>query len=118
MKHLARALRKSQTVAERRLWQRLRNRQLEDCKFRRQQVIGPFIVDLHCLEPKLIIEVDGGQHADQAENDAQRTQYLEGLGYRVIRLWNSDVLGNTEGVLESIRRVLIATAESRRPEHE
>ncbi|MDX8127138.1 endonuclease domain-containing protein [Methylomonas sp. OY6] len=85
MKDLARSLRKNQTDAERVIWQQLRNRQLLGCKFRRQQVIGPFIVDFVCLEPKLVIEVDGGQHAEQQEYDQNRSHYLQRLGYRVLR---------------------------------
>ncbi|WP_415878299.1 endonuclease domain-containing protein [Methylomonas sp. BW4-1] len=107
MKQLARALRINQTDAEKLLWYRLRNRQLADCKFRRQQVIGPYIADFLCLEPKLIIELDGGQHADQQKQDEQRSQFLESLGYRVLRFWNHDVIRDIESVLEAIRLVVI-----------
>ena len=62
-------------------------------KFRRQQVLGPYVVDFLCLEPKVVIEVDGGQHAEQISNDLQRTEYLKVLGYRVLRFWNHEVLG-------------------------
>lgn len=103
MKELARALRKNQTDAERRLWSKLRNRRLGDCKFRRQQVVGPFIVDFLCMEPKLIIELDGGQHAEQQQRDEQRTRYLQALGYRVLRFWNHEVLGDFDAVLETIQ---------------
>jgi very-short-patch-repair endonuclease len=77
MKELARSLRKNQTDAERAIWNRLRNRQMLGCKFRRQQVIGPYIADFLCLEPKIIIEIDGGQHSAQQEYDEQRNQYLQ-----------------------------------------
>ena len=107
MKQLARALRKNQTDAEKLLWYRLRNRQLADCKFRRQQVIGPYIADFLCLEPKLIIELDGGQHATQQDQDEQRTRFLESLGYRVLRFWNHDVIRDIESVLDAIRLVVI-----------
>lgn len=102
MKELARSLRKNQTNSEQVIWQQLRNRQLLGCKFRRQQVIGPFIVDFVCLEPKLVIEVDGGQHAEQQEYDQNRSQYLQQLGYRVLRFWNHEVLQDTPAVMEAI----------------
>lgn len=102
MKQLARALRKNQTDAEKLLWYRLRNRQLVGCKFRRQQIIGPYIADFLCLEPKLIIELDGGQHATRQDQDEQRTRFLESLGYWVLRFWNHDVLRDINSVLEVI----------------
>jgi very-short-patch-repair endonuclease len=107
MRHLARLLRRRQTDAERVLWKRLKGRQLEGYKFRRQDAIGAYIVDFLCMEPKLIIEVDGGQHAEHVQHDAQRTEYLRGLGYRVVRFWNHEVLGNPDAVLESIRFTLM-----------
>ncbi len=107
VKHLARTLRRQQTRAEQLLWSRLRNRQLEGCKFRRQQAIGPYIVDFLSVQPKLIIEVDGGQHAESALQDAQRTEYLQWLGYQVVRYWNDQVLQDVEAVMESIRAALI-----------
>jgi very-short-patch-repair endonuclease len=102
---LARELRRRQTEAERTLWSRLRNRQLEGVKFRRQQPVGPFIVDFACLERKIVVEIDDGQHADEdmLESDQARTRWLEGAGYRTLRFWNSDVLRNVEGVLLEIR---------------
>ena len=107
MKHLARTLRRQQTRAEQLLWSRFRNRQLEGCKFRRQQVIGPDIVDFLSVQPKLVIEVDGGQHAETTLQDAQRTEYLQRLGYQVVRYWNDPVVGDVEAVMESIRAALI-----------
>jgi len=101
----ARALRKNQTDTERWLWQKLRNRQLLNLKFRRQVPIGNYIVDFVCLELKLIIELDGSQHIEQADYDARRTAYLEQLGFKVIRFWNNEVLNNGEGVLERIYQV-------------
>jgi very-short-patch-repair endonuclease len=106
MNSLARALRKNSTDAERSLWSRLRARRLDGVKFRRQQALGPYVVDFLCLEPKLVIEVDGGQHAEQISNDLQRTAYLKVLGYRVLRFWNHEVLGDPDAVLESIRAAL------------
>ena len=102
----ARGLRRRQTDAERRLWFRLRDRRLLGVKFSRQVPIGLYVVDFCCRERKLIIELDGGQHADMAARDAGRTEYLARLRYRVLRFWNNEVLGNTEGVLETIAREL------------
>ena len=104
----ARRLRRDASDAERQLWFRLRDRRLEDRKFSRQKPIGPYIVDFVCREADLIVEVDGGQHADRVVEDAARTAYLESLGYRVIRFWNDEVLSNTDGVLEMILRELAA----------
>ena len=90
------------TDAERLLWQHLRNRELGGYKFRRQRPVGPYIVDFVCLEKKLVIEVDGGQHAGQVELDAKRSGYLDDKGYRVMRFWNNEVLTETESVLTVI----------------
>ncbi|AEG00128.1 endonuclease domain-containing protein [Methylomonas methanica] len=103
----ARDLRKNQTDAERLLWQHLRNRQLCGQKFRRQFPIDSFIVDFVCLEVKLIVELDGGQHAKQIEYDEKRTEQLQKRGFKVIRFWNNDVLQNNAGVLESIRQEIL-----------
>lgn len=102
---LSRTLRKNQTEAERSLWARLRNRQLDGAKFRRQHPIGQYVVDFVDLEAKLVVEFDGGQHNEEAisEKDEARTAWLESEGYQVIRFWNTDVLTNLEGVLEEIR---------------
>ena len=99
----AKQLRKNQTEAEKALWRHLRSKGLSGLKFRRQQPIGAYIVDFVCLEKKLIIEVDGGQHADSAE-DRRRDARLRGEGYAVLRFWNSEVLGNLDGVMEVIWR--------------
>jgi len=90
------------TDAERRLWHSLKRRQIASVKFRRQQAVGPWIVDFACFERKVIVEVDGGQHADRVLNDERRTQWLEAQGYRVLRFWNNDVLANTEAVVQVI----------------
>ena len=105
----ARKLRREQTDAEKALWLRLKNRQLEGVKFRRQQPVGPYIVDLMSFGGKLIIELDGGQHNEEEikSRDEERVSWLEERGYRVLRFWNNDVLTNTEGVLEKIREVLL-----------
>jgi very-short-patch-repair endonuclease len=89
------------TVAERRLWSALRAHRLNGLSFRRQTLFGRFIVDFVCQERRLIIEVDGGQHAENAR-DAERDRWLESKGYRILRFWNSDVLRNRNGVLETI----------------
>ena len=96
-----------QTDAESRLWLHLRSRQVSGVKFRRQQPIGPFIVGFCCLEPKLVVEIDGGQHAERAHEDAVRTGYLERSGYRVLRFWNNEVLRNTEAVVEGIAEEVV-----------
>jgi very-short-patch-repair endonuclease len=105
---LARELRQKHTDAERALWMKLRNRQMEGVKFRRQQPMGAYIVDFASFERKLIIEIDGGQHNEETikERDKERTITLEEKGYQVIRFWNSEVLTNLEGVLERIRGAL------------
>lgn len=102
MKEKVRYLRQQQTDTERLLWSRLRNRQIAGCKFRRQYAIGSYIVDFICVERALVVEIDGGQHADQKVYDAQRTKYLESRGYMVIRFWNNEVLSNLDTVLNVI----------------
>ena len=98
----ARQLRKSLTDAERVLWNILRNRQVLGYRFRRQAPIGPYIVDFVCFENRLVIEVDGGQHVEQADYDADRTGWLEGAGYRVMRFWNNQVLEEREAVRDAV----------------
>ena len=94
------------TPAELKLWWRLRNRGVE-IKFRRQHPIGPYVVDFCSIEAMLIVEIDGGQHADNTA-DAGRTAWLESQGWRVIRFWSNEVLTNTSGVIETILQVLQA----------
>ena len=105
---LARKLRQSQTDAERALWARLKRKQLEGVKFRRQQPLGSYIVDFVSFERKIIVEVDGGQHSEREARgrDKQRAAWLKEKGYQVLRFWNNEVLVNMEGVLEKIREVL------------
>jgi very-short-patch-repair endonuclease len=102
LKRFKKNLRINQTQAEHRLWWHLRNRQFMGLKFRRQHILHGYIVDFVCIEKKLIIEIDGGQHADAKAKDDARTAKLESFGYRIIRFWNNDVLRNTEGVLSMI----------------
>ena len=101
----ARALRNNATQAERRLWRHLSRRQVEGAKFSRQMPVGPFICDFLCREHRLVVEVDGGQHAE-SHKDQARTAFLEQQGYRVIRFWNNEVLGNVDGVLTAIAGAL------------
>jgi adenine-specific DNA-methyltransferase len=103
----ARQLRRDQTDAEQRLWANLRDRQLGGAKFRRQHPIGPFVADFCCPQRKLVVELDGGQHAeDVAAAEEKRSRFLEAEGYRVLRFWNHDVLKDTVAVLKRIAEVL------------
>ena len=102
----AKNLRQNMSKAETRLWHHLRAGRLNGYKFRRQQPMGNYIVDFVCVTPKLIIEADGGQHAEQAEYDQARSLYLNGLGFTVLRFWNDEILRQTEDVLAEILRVL------------
>ena len=106
LKPLARQMRTEPTLAEKQLWQRLKNKQLLGFKFRRQQVIDRFIVDFYCHEVKLVIEVDGEIHNYTQVEDAIRQEFLESLGLRIVRFKNEDVLLRIEGVLEKIGRVI------------
>ena len=111
----ARRLRQHQTDAERILWFRLRGRRLADWKFKRQVPIDRFIVDFVCADAKLIIELDGSQHADRTRQDEERTRTLEAMGYLVLRFWNNDVMSNLDGVLEEILNTL--NQQSLEPPH-
>ena len=109
---LARQLRKNSTVAERKLWRYLRSRSLAGFKFVRQEPIGPYVADFVCREKRLVIEVDGGQHAGN-KRDAVRDHWLVEHRYRVLRFWNNEVLGNIEGVWDTI----FAAASAAAPPH-
>ncbi len=104
---VARRLRINMTDAERKLWYALRDRRLAGIKFRRQAPIGPYVADFICYEARLVIEVDGGQHADSA-SDPIRDRWLATNGFRVLRFWNNEVLGNIEGVLAAVVETLIS----------
>ena len=101
----ARRLRRDMTGVERKLWAKLRDRQLEGVKFRRQHPLGPYVLDFYSEECRLVIEVDGEQHTP--EGDAARTAWLEAHGCRVIRFWNSEVIKDLTGVLEALRPVVL-----------
>jgi very-short-patch-repair endonuclease len=103
-RHFARQLRKDPTDAEARLWRHLRCGQLGGLHFRRQAVIGPYVVDFLCARAKLVIELDGGQHVERAGYDAVRTAHMHAVGYCVLRFWNHDVLLHTDDVLAEIHR--------------
>ena len=102
----ARTLRKRMTDVEQLLWHKIRSRQLRNYRFRRQHPIGRYIVDFICLETKLIIELDGGQHADQKKYDNIRDIFLTQQGFNVLRFWNNEVLNNLDGVLLNINQHL------------
>jgi adenine-specific DNA-methyltransferase len=106
IRNRARQLRRDQTDAEQVLWGRLRDRQLCDAKVRRQHPIGPFITDFCCPQRKLIVELDGGQHAEALAADQKRSRFLENQAYRVLRFWDHEVLTHTDAVLERIVEAL------------
>jgi len=104
LKQHARQLRENMTDAERHLWAKIRMKQLKDCQFYRQKPIGDYIADFYCPKAKLVIEVDGSQHFsdEMTDYDRIRDEYLSSLGLRVLRFTNTEILTNTEGVLERI----------------
>ena len=104
----ARALRRNGTDAERIVWRLLRDRRLGGVKFRRQVPIGPFIADFASIEHRLVVELDGGQHAN-SETDVRRDRFLKADGWRVMRFWNNELMTNREGVLEAIQDALALT---------
>jgi very-short-patch-repair endonuclease len=119
MSHLAKKLRKNSIDAERLLWKYLRSKTIEGLKFRRQQPIENYIVDFVCFEKKIVIELDGGQHAVEKEKDTERDGWLESQGFKVLRFWNNDVLMNIQGVLKMVKtnclRQTITTSPSPNP---
>jgi len=98
----ARHMRANPTAAEKVLWQQLRNRQVNNLKFRRQHPVGSYIVDFYCAEKKLLVEIDGDSHLEQVEYDIERTQWLESQGMRVLRFTNEEVLGSPVGAVAAI----------------
>jgi very-short-patch-repair endonuclease len=115
MLHHAKALRSNQTDAEQRLWYQLRAHRFMGLKFKRQKLLGRYIVDFVCLEHRLAIELDGGQHAEQVAYDRQRDTWLRQQGYTVLRFWNNDVMQQLDGVLERIRCAVLGGALSPGP---
>ena len=114
---LRRRLRSDMTGPEKRLWTRLRARQVNGLKFRRQHGIGPYIVDFYCPERSLVVEVDGDSHADtkQLNKDRERDDYLRSIGLRVVRYSNSDITNNLDGVLEDLQTRVRSTSTSPLP---
>ncbi|WP_422732642.1 endonuclease domain-containing protein [Microbulbifer magnicolonia] len=111
----ARKLRTNSTEAEQRLWYFLRAHRFMGLKFKRQKSIGRYIVDFVCLQPKLIIELDGGQHANQIRYDQQRDTWLRSQDFRILRFWNNQVLTQTQAVLDLIRHEILALSPSPSP---
>ena len=105
LKERARGMRREPTEAEKRLWRLLRDRRLGEFKFRRQETLGRYIVDFVCLERKLIVELDGSQHAESAY-DAQRDAWLAAHGFTVLRVWNNEVMTNPAGVQHALATTL------------
>ena len=102
----AKSLRRNLTDAEQKLWYHLRAHRFMGRKFKRQKPIGRYVVDFICIEEKLIIELDGGQHAENVEYDQQRDLWLTSKGYTVLRFWNNELMNEMESVLERIRLAL------------
>ncbi len=101
--NIAKNLRKRPTEAEKLLWRYLRGRTLGGLKFRRQQPIGGYVVDFICLDERIVIEVDGGQHVGSKSEDIERDKWLKGQGFKVLRFWNNEVLKNIAGVCHTIK---------------
>ncbi|MCR4304206.1 MAG: endonuclease domain-containing protein [Gallionella sp.] len=108
----AKTLRRNLTDAEQKLWYHLRAHRFMGRKFKRQKPIGRYVVDFICLEEKLIIELDGGQHAESMVYDHERDSWLRSQGFTVLRFWNNELMNETEGVLEQIRLALTGEAIS------
>ena len=111
----AKSLRAHQTDAEERLWYYLRAHRFMGLKFKRQKPIGNYIVDFVCFESRLIIEADGGQHAENAAHDRRRDHYLQSQGFTVLRFWNNEILKETDAVLESIRQAILTLSPGPSP---
>jgi very-short-patch-repair endonuclease len=106
MNDLARRLRRDQTDTGKRLWYHLKHRGLGGGRLRRQHPVGPYVVDFVCIEARLIVEPDGGQHAERAAADRQRTAHLESLGYRLLRFWNNEARADTQAASAAILEAL------------
>jgi len=110
-RNTANKLRANTTAAEQILWRHLRRLDVKGSHFRRQVVIGPYIADFACLAEKLIVEVDGSQHGEDAglRHDEARTRWLQAEGFRVIRFWNNDVMSKTDAVMDAIHNMIAVT---------
>ena len=108
----AKTLRRNLTDVEQKLWYHLRAHRFMGRKFKRQKPLGRYVVDFICLEEKLIIELDGGQHSENLEYDHERDSWLRSQGYTVLRFWNNELMNETESVLERIRLALFSEAIS------
>ena len=111
IRDFARGLRRSTTEIEALVWSRLRRRQLGGYRFRRQHPVGRYVVDFVCLEQRLAVELDGDQHAEQAEYDRARDDDIRQRGFRVLRFWDSEVLADLDAMLDTI----LAALEERNP---
>ena len=118
LRNISRILRKKSTDAESYLWRYLRNRQIEEFKFRRQQPLGKYIVDFVNFKRKIVIEIDGGQHAIYKEKDKVRDSWLRKEGYEVLRFWDNEVLNNMEGILKVVREKLLTPHPNPLPQGE
>jgi very-short-patch-repair endonuclease len=107
LKEIAKDLRVRSTDAERLFWSKVRAHRCGGLKFKRQKAIGQYVVDFVCFDAMLIIELDGGQHAS-SPSDAIRDEWFRTRGFRVLRVWNTDVLTNIDGVLERVRQIIEA----------
>mgnify|MGYP001576163222 CR=1 FL=1 len=114
-KRVQRLLRLNMTVAERKLWQQLRGKQLYGWKFRRQHPYGDYVLDFVCLDAKLVVEVDGGQHVERRQDDEARDASLRAAGFQVLRFWNNQVTHHMDAVVEAIVAALSATPPPSRP---
>jgi very-short-patch-repair endonuclease len=117
MNDFARELRTTATEAEKRLWYRLRNRQIGGAKFRRQAPIGRYIVDFACFELRLVIELDGGQHASPTKYDEGRTAWLKAQGLKIVCFWNNEVIENMDGIWQRIEEAISRRASVARTPH-
>ena len=111
----AKLLRRNLTDAEQKLWYHLRAHRFMGRKFKRQKPMGRYVVDFVCLEEKLIIELDGGQHAESVEYDHVRDSWLRSEGYTVLRFWNNELINEMDGVLEQIRLTLDSGVQTLSP---
>ena len=105
------------TDAEAKMWSLLRRTQFDGHHFRKQVPIGPYVVDFACLKKRFIIEIDGGQHAQQKDRDDVRTRTLEQLGYRVLRFWNNEILTNPEGAMMRLHQAFNETSDDHAEAH-